>query len=183
MAKKSQRAFALFAATLFLISSVGLSVFVIWEMYQQSKQTPEKTAQEQLQNQLKDQQNSSKGKPLDNYQPVTAVPELQKIDVKVGEGKEVQPGDAVKVHYTGALAKDGKIFETSKDTGEPVTFALDQVIPGWTQGLPGMKVGGTRRLLIPASMAYGEQGSGETIPPNSDLVFDIVLLDISPKQQ
>jgi FKBP-type peptidyl-prolyl cis-trans isomerase FkpA len=74
--------------------------------------------------------------------------------------------------------KTGVVFDASQDHGGPQTFPLGQVIAGWSEGIPGMKVGGTRRLLIPASLGYGSQGSGSTIPPNSDLVFDITLTKI-----
>lgn len=71
------------------------------------------------------------------------------------------------------------IFQSSKDFGSPATFGLDQVIAGWTEGVPGMKVGGIRRLVIPAEKAYGSQSPAPNIPPNSDLVFDIELVAIN----
>ncbi|NCS82876.1 FKBP-type peptidyl-prolyl cis-trans isomerase, partial [Candidatus Saccharibacteria bacterium] len=79
---------------------------------------------------------------------------------------------------TGALAKNGIIFQSSHDFGKPATFGLDQVIAGWTKGVPGMKVGGTRRLVIPAEQAYGSSSPAPNIPANSDLVFDIDLVAI-----
>ncbi|HTB49185.1 MAG TPA: FKBP-type peptidyl-prolyl cis-trans isomerase, partial [Verrucomicrobiae bacterium] len=80
------------------------------------------------------------------------------------------------VDYTGAVASTGIIFQSSKDTGQPATLSLSQVIAGWSQGIPGMKVGGTRRLLIPAGLAYGSNPpSGSGIPANADLVFDVTL--------
>ena len=81
------------------------------------------------------------------------------------------------VHYTGALTADGTIFQSSKDTGQPATFGLDQVIKGWTEGIPGMKEGGKRRLIIPAEMAYGAQ-ERPGIPANSALVFDVELISV-----
>lgn len=117
---------------------------------------------------------------LDGFTPVSKVDTLEKIDLKEGSGNEVKQGDTVSVHYTGALASNGQIFQSSKDFGtNPVTFPLSQVIKGWTEGIPGMKIGGTRRLLIPSAMAYGAtppQGSG--IPANADLVFDVELVAI-----
>jgi peptidylprolyl isomerase len=74
---------------------------------------------------------------------------------------------------------DGTIFQSSKDMGRPATFGLNQVIAGWTQGVPGMKVGGTRRLIIPAAQAYGSSSPSANIPANSDLVFDIELSAIA----
>lgn len=119
------------------------------------------------------------GKPLENFTPIAKVDSLQKIDLVVGNGEEAQASDTVTAHYTGAVAATGIVFQSSLDTGQPVPFGLDQVIAGWTQGVPGMKVGGKRRLLIPAPLAYGAnppQGSG--IPANADLVFDIELVKI-----
>lgn len=119
------------------------------------------------------------GKPLENFTPIAKVDSLQKIDIVVGNGEEAQASDTVTAHYTGAVAATGIVFQSSLDTGQPIPFGLDQVIAGWTQGVPGMKVGGKRRLLIPAALAYGAnppQGSG--IPANADLVFDIELVKI-----
>ena len=116
---------------------------------------------------------------MQNYTPVASVDKLQTIDLAPGNGQVVKASYTVTVHYTGATAADGTIFQSSLDTGQPVTFPLNQVIKGWTQGIPGMKVGGTRRLLIPAAQAYGATpppGSG--IPPNADLVFDVALIKI-----
>lgn len=116
---------------------------------------------------------------MDNYTPVDTVTELTKVDLVEGNGDAVPAGATVTVHYTGGFAASGKVFQSSKDFGRPITFGLNQVIKGWTDGVPGMKVGGTRRLLIPADQAYGNSpppGSG--IPAGSDLVFDIELISI-----
>lgn len=115
---------------------------------------------------------------LQNFNPIATVPDLQIIDVQEGTGDVVQPGATITAHYTGALAKDGTIFQSSHDFGDPVTFGLNQVIAGWTEGVPGMKVGGIRRLVIPAAKAYGSQSPAPNIPANSDLVFDIELVAI-----
>lgn len=119
------------------------------------------------------------GTKLANFTPMPIVPELQIIDLKVGDGAEVPQGATITAHYTGALIVDGTIFQSSHDFGNPVTFPLNGVIPGWTQGVPGMKVGGIRRLIIPAEMAYGPNSPSPNIPPNSDLVFDIELVGIN----
>ena len=118
------------------------------------------------------------GTKLENFEPVKLVPELQIIDVVIGDGQEVIDGDTITAHYTGALVSDGIIFQSSLDFGQPATFGQDQVISGWTKGVPGMKVGGKRRLIIPSVMAYGSQRAAANIPPNSDLVFDIELIAI-----
>lgn len=120
------------------------------------------------------------GTKLPNYTAQTEpVRDLEIIDVEVGTGEEVQPGATITAHYTGALCKNGIIFQSSHDFGNPITFGLDQVIKGWTHGVPGMKVGGTRRLIIPAEQAYGDASPAPNIPAGSDLVFDIDLIGIA----
>lgn len=123
--------------------------------------------------------NTLEGTKLANFTPVPKVEALETIDTVVGTGDEVPAGATITAHYTGALCKDGTIFQSSHDFGDPITFPLDRVIAGWTQGVPGMKVGGTRRLVIPSQMAYGSVRAAANIPPNSDLVFDIELVAIA----
>jgi peptidylprolyl isomerase len=118
------------------------------------------------------------GTKLSKFEPIESVSELQIIDIEIGTGKEVQPGDTITAHYTGALCKNGTIFQSSHDFGKPITFGLNQVIKGWTDGVPGMQVGGWRRLIIPAEQAYGSSSPAPNIPANSDLVFDIELAEI-----
>ena len=116
---------------------------------------------------------------MDNFTPVAKVDNLQKIDTKPGDGVEAKADSTVTVHYVGAVASTGKIFQSSKDFGEPISFKLDQVIKGWAEGVPGMKAGGERRLLIPAALAYGANPPPDSgILPNADLVFDITLLNV-----
>ncbi len=118
------------------------------------------------------------GTKLPNFEPKDEVKELELIDIEVGTGEEVLPGATITAHYTGALVKNGIIFQSSHDFGDAITFGLSQVISGWTKGVPGMKVGGTRRLVIPADQAYGASSPARNIPANSDLVFDIDLVAI-----
>ena len=111
---------------------------------------------------------------------------LQITDSKVGTGAEAKSGHQVTVHYTGwlydpkAADKHGKKFDSSKDHGEPFSFKLGggQVIRGWDQGVAGMKVGGTRTLVIPSELGYGQRGAGAAIPPNATLLFDVELLGV-----
>lgn len=104
---------------------------------------------------------------------------LRMLDVVVGTGPEAAAGQQVKVHYTGWLT-DGKKFDSSRDRDEPFQFGLGegQVIGGWDEGVAGMKVGGRRKLVIPADLGYGENGAPPDIPPGATLVFDIELLGI-----
>lgn len=116
---------------------------------------------------------------MQDFTPVSHVDKLQTTDTKPGTGQEAKAGDTVTVLYTGAVAATGIVFQSTQDTGQPVSFSLDQVITGWKDGIPGMKVGGERRLLIPAAEAYGANPpAGSSIPPNADLVFDVTLLKI-----
>ena len=111
---------------------------------------------------------------------------LQISDGKVGSGAEATRGKNVTVHYTGWLydgtAADhhGKKFDSSRDRNDPFQFKLGagQVIAGWDQGVAGMKVGGTRTLIIPSDLGYGARGAGAAIPPHATLVFDVELLDV-----
>ena len=103
---------------------------------------------------------------------------LKYVDQKVGDGKEAKDGDTVVVHYTGWL-KDGKKFDSSVDRKEPFEFKIGgRVIKGWNEGVPGMKVGGKRKLIIPPELAYGKRGAGKDIPPDATLLFEVELLKI-----
>jgi FKBP-type peptidyl-prolyl cis-trans isomerase len=98
--------------------------------------------------------------------------------VKAGTGAAPKATETVKVHYTGTLI-DGSVFDSSVQRGEPAEFALDQVIPGWTEGIQKMTKGGKIKLYVPPQLAYGDDGR-PGIPPGSTLIFDVELLDIKP---
>ena len=108
------------------------------------------------------------------------------IDSQLGEGREAEKGLTITVHYSGWIYdeneddKKGNKFDSSKDRNEPFTFVLGvgQVIKGWDDGFAGMKIGGTRTIIIPSEMGYGSRGAGSVIPPNADLIFDVELLGI-----
>jgi len=105
---------------------------------------------------------------------------LKYEDVAIGDGEAAKSGDKVTVHYTGWL-ENGAKFDSSKDRNDPFRFKLGagQVIRGWDEGVAGMKVGGVRKLTIPADLGYGARGAGGVIPPNATLVFEVELLDVS----
>ncbi len=108
---------------------------------------------------------------------------LQFQDTVVGSGDEAKAGQRVTVHYTGWLYKNGskgKKFDSSKDRGDPFRFKLagGEVIKGWDEGVQGMKIGGTRMLVIPAALGYGARGAGGVIPPNATLLFEVDLLAV-----
>ncbi len=110
---------------------------------------------------------------------ITTPSGLKYTVLKAGKGATPKPGQTVVVHYTGTLT-NGKKFDSSRDKGQPFSFKVGagQVIPGWDKALMTMKVGGKSTFVIPSSLAYGEQGAGGAIPPNTPLVFDIELLGI-----
>ena len=108
---------------------------------------------------------------------------LQIEDVKLGTGALAKAGSHVMVHYTGWLYQDGvagKQFDSSKGRGDPFSFPLGagHVIKGWDEGVAGMKIGGTRRLIIPAELGYGARGAGGVIAPNATLLFEVELLGV-----
>ena len=181
MKKLAGRIGAIIIAILFLVTSLGFSFLVIWQTHKQDKQNQQQAAVQQAlqQSQNQPQEGKLQGTALGGFTPISHIDKLQTIDTVAGKGEVVKPGDIVTVNYTGAVAATGTIFQSSLDSGKPIAFPLSGVIKGWTDGIPGMKVGGTRRLLIPAAEAYGAnppQGSG--IPANADLVFDVQLIKI-----
>ena len=99
------------------------------------------------------------------------------IVLEEGTGPSPTASDTVKVHYHGTL-RDGTVFDSSVDRGEPVSFPLDGVIPCWTEGVQKMKVGGKSRLVCPASIAYGDRGAGSKVKPGAALNFEVELLEI-----
>jgi peptidylprolyl isomerase len=119
--------------------------------------------------------------------PVVVVPKgpapttLQTKDLVTGTGKTAAAGNTITVNYVGVLYNNGKEFDSSWKRNQPFTTTLSNgsVIPGWVQGIAGMKVGGRRQLIIPPSLGYGKAGSPPTIPPNSTLVFVVDLLSVS----
>lgn len=147
--------------------AVGLLVLIIWyflltsggsnnqEVRQETKQQTQKTNM------------------------ATDSAQLKIEDIKIGEGKEVTAGDTVVMHYSGTLT-DGTKFDSSYDRGQPfeTRIGVGQVIQGWDMGVPGMKVGGKRKLTIPSALGYGESGAGAVIPPNATLIFEVELLEI-----
>jgi FKBP-type peptidyl-prolyl cis-trans isomerase len=118
--------------------------------------------------------------PAPAAEPTAEVTELKIEDTKVGTGAVAKTGDTVSVQYTGYLT-DGTKFDSSRDSGQPFQFTIGkgEVIAGWEQGIAGMKVGGTRKLTIPASLGYGAEGAGGVIPPNATLVFDVELVGVN----
>lgn len=174
MSSNMQRAGIILIGIIFLASTIIIIAYPIIESNQRKKEA------ELIEQLSQNKENKLEGTTLQNFTPIDSVTELKIEDLKEGTGQAVKATDKVTVHYTGALASNGQIFQSSYDFGNEVTFQLDQVIPGWTQGMVGMKEGGKRRLIIPANLAYGENPpAGSGIPPNAPLVFDVDLIKIS----
>lgn len=173
---KRDRFFAGFGAALFLVTSSALTVAVIISLSHGSNNAANTTASTTA---TKSSSNSiaaldfKKGSilPAQLYKPGSQNPTgLQYIDVVKGTGPVVKAGATIKADYVGFLLSNGTVFDDSAADGGPATFPLSQVIPGWTEGIPGMRVGGTRELFIPSALGYGKQGT-TGIPPNSNLGF------------
>ncbi len=151
--------------------------------------TQEKQEENKIQeNNMKEQseQKPSSAKATEGKQEtIQDITELSAQIIKQGaDGRQVKPGDKITVHYTGVLL-DGTKFDSSVDRGEPfsLTIGVGQVIQGWDQGIIGMKVGEQRRIFIPSEFAYGEQGAGNIIGPNADLIFDVELISIDNEEE
>jgi len=182
MARKRERIFALVLAVMFFAFSFGASFYVIWQLFNDNKEA--KTVNQDSTSTTPTAQPGQKleGTKLSGFTPIEHIDTLQKNDSTVGTGTEAKSGDTVVVDYTGAVAATGTIFQSSLDTGQPASLSLNQVIDGWKLGIPGMKVGGTRRLLIPAAQAYGASSPSANIPANADLVFDVTLRSVGGNQ-
>jgi FKBP-type peptidyl-prolyl cis-trans isomerase len=182
MARTRDRVIAIIIAGLFFVFSFGFSFVVIWQLVndnKDSKPADSKTSisgDDQKIKQEEGKKDMLEGKNLADFSPIAKIDALDKIDTIEGTGDEAKAGDTVTVDYTGAVAATGIVFQSSLDSGQKATFPLGNVIKGWQDGIPGMKVGGTRRLLIPADQAYGASPpQGSNIPANADLVFDVTL--------
>jgi len=178
--KPHQRIVALVIAILFFGFTFAASFAVIWQVIQDNRKAKTTDSTSQTADTSTNSSKKLQGTKLADFTPVSSIPDLKSTDLKAGTGQEVKSGDTITAHYTGAVAATGVIFQSSLDSGQPVSFTLKSgpggVIDGWVQGVPGMKVGGVRRILIPAAMAYGANPpAGAGIPANADLVFDITL--------
>lgn len=173
--KKSTRIIIWIIAITMTVGFIGSSYLMILQNNNGGKQDTQQATQMQT------------GQPDPNAFIVDGpVGKLEITELHPGNGEAAKVGDTITVHYKGTLAQSGIKFDSSYDRGEPITLKLQTptetesgVIVGWVQGIDGMKIGGKRRLVIPAALAYGEQASG-SIPANSDLVFEVELFAVSP---
>lgn len=180
MALMRERLFAGFGAVLFLGSACAVTIFVLLGAGNNNAAPapppPAAAAQTCADNQ------TEAALPLPEiFKPTGPVTNLQITDLQPGSGPAAKVGDCLIVKYYGTLASNGIKFDENFSTTQAFAFKLGQgqVIPGWDQGLVGMKAGGVRRLVVPAKLAYGGQAQG-SIPANSDLVFVVKLLRIQP---
>ncbi len=176
MAKIRERAFAWVGIVIFTVSALSLTAAVIIQQVLSSNTT---TANTTANTSCTDSATEATIPAPSPYIPKTAVTSLQTIDLTPGTGQAAQSGDCLIVKYYGSLASNGTEFDQDFNTTAGFAFTLGQgqVIKGWDEGLVGMKVGGTRLLVIPANLAYGSQASS-SIPANSSLVFFVKLLRI-----
>ena len=191
--KPHQRAFALTIALIFLVTTVATSALVVVSIINESKQNNSSTVTSDANEQAAADQSQADASQCaissisgqsalptpEVYKPAGDVTALEKTDLQAGDGDEVKAGDCIVAKYYGTLATSGAMFDENftKDTALQVKIGTGSVIAGWDEGIVGMKVGGTRRLVIPSDKAYGSQGS-ETIPANSDLVFTVKVTEI-----
>jgi FKBP-type peptidyl-prolyl cis-trans isomerase len=174
--RKRDRIIALSIALFFFLLASGLSILVIVQAiaakHNSNPSSTNTTANTTPKKTLA-------GTELSGFTPTNNVAKLKITDTKTGTGNTAKAGDTVTVDYTGAVASTGIIFQSTKDSGQPASLSLSNVIKGWQEGIPGMKVGGTRQLLIPAAEAYGANPpSGSGIPANAPLVFNITLVKV-----
>lgn len=167
---------ALFAICLFV--AVPLAAPFLTKKQNEEQQTATQKALEELQKQQAESQADDTPAEVDeSFKQSGDITTMQIIDLVTGSGQEAKVGDTITVKYKGALAADGTVFDSNSD-GVEFQLAQGSLIDGWVEGIPGMKVGGKRKLVIPSEKGYGEQGSGTSIPANADLVFEVELVAI-----
>jgi len=178
MARTRDRIFAGLGALLFFGSACALTVAVIWQANQNSGATNQ-TANSPTSTCTITSVASTTEKTPAVFKPTGKVAKLVSTDLTTGTGAAVKAGDCLTVKYFGTLATTGKVFDENFDKATALKFELgkSQVIAGWDQGVVGMKVGGVRRLVIPADLAYGSSEQNG-IPANSTLVFVVKLLSV-----
>ena len=171
---KSTRIAAIFVLVIFSLSLVAAAAVPLMN------KKDDTTSQSDIEKQLQDLQSQQDQEPEEidlSLKQEGEIKTMQIIDITTGTGREAKLGDKIKVKYKGALAATGAVFDSNSD-GVEFPLEVGGLIEGWTEGVPGMREGGKRKLIIPAEKGYGAQGSG-SIPPNSDLVFEIELVSIS----
>ena len=178
MTRKRDRFFAGFGALLFLLSASAITVVAV---ISSNNNDASQSANKNNSTCEFSASIAAAALPLpDTFKPDGTVKSLQVTQLDAGTGAALKSGDCVQVKYFGTLAKDGTVFDENfdKPTGLQFPVGQGQVIPGWDQGLIGLKVGETARLVIPSALAYGSQGNS-TIPANSDLVFVVKVLGVT----
>lgn len=177
MARKRDRAFAISVALLFFVSAFGFSFWVIWQAVDSNSNNNSASTTASSCSDTPPPTTLPLSPPATAYIPKTPPKTLGIDDLVKGKGATAADGSCLIVKYYGTLATTGIVFDENYTTKQGFEFELGQgqVIPGWDQGLVGMKVGGTRRLVIPSSLAYGTESPSAAIPANSNLVFVVYL--------
>lgn len=176
MKERMRRAFIIFIVILFAVTSLGVGIWGFWAATHPQQPDNSQNADSQA-CPISSVPGEAASKP-EAFKPPADITSLAINDLEAGSGQKLKPGDCITVKYLGTLAADGKEFDGNFDKPLALQFPLGkgQVITGWDQGLIGMKVGGTRRLVIPSELAYGNQAQGP-IPANADLVFVVKVIE------
>lgn len=181
-ASHSQRIFAFVLALLFLLSTLSIAGIYLWDYLGEDDTTdvslvePEQSQSQQQNETPQESQQVNELATLDNFNPPVEVSELRYEVIEEGSGAVVAEGATISFSYTGAFAKNGVIFDSS---AEPITYPLTNLIQGWQQGIPGMKVGETRRLFIPAELGYGPETEGYEYTQRGDSVLGDLVFDLT----
>lgn len=178
--KMRDRIFAGLGAVLFLVTASAFTIMVIWDGLQNRSQTSDTANSSTVSCEIDGSVSSTEILPVpEAYTTSDVVTDLKTEDLEVGTGVTAKAGDCLQMKYYGTLASAGTMFDENYTKSNLLQFKLGagQVIKGWDQGLVGIKEGGTRRVVIPASLGYGAQAQG-SIPANSDLVFVVKLVKI-----
>lgn len=182
MREKRDRFFALFGAILFLVTASTLTILVVWQMASNGNASTadnNKNTGNASQTACEDNQAEPTFDKPEVFKPEGDVTKVEATDLEVGTGDTIRTGDCIVTKYFGSLAKDGTVFDENftKPTGFAFNYNMGSVVPGFDEGLQGMKVGGMRRIVIPSNKGYGAQANG-AIPANSDLVFVVKVLRV-----
>jgi FKBP-type peptidyl-prolyl cis-trans isomerase len=180
MASKTPNSTRILSIMILIIFGTSLvAAFAIPLMTKDEKEQQQADLQKQIEELQGEEATEAEELEVDpNLRQAGDITTMQIIDITTGTGQEVKLGDKITVKYKGALASTGQVFD-SNDEGVEFPLEVGGLIEGWTEGVPGMKVGGKRKLVIPSEKGYGARGSSPSIPPDADLVFEIELVAVS----
>lgn len=189
MAQRARRSRELLVSTLVFTAAFGLTALLLWKLFVSNPgsgtqptanfPSPEELAEAATPQSAKKPSGPLKGTRLEQYAPPDrreSIADIENFDIKIGDGAEVAAHDTVEADYIAAAAATGIIYESSLDTGQSAVLVLDTLVPGWRDGMIGMKEGGTRRLYLTAPEAYGANPpAGSGLPENAEIVIEVTL--------